>query len=94
MTGSQERIAALVRRGESEREDLAIAVLEARDEFERKRAMWRAASTVATGLAAAGAVAYRLFGKTSLAARLGRAATAVSLLVGLARGFQRVRRFW
>ena len=94
MTGSQERIAALVRRGESEREDLAIAVLEARDECERKRAMWRAASMVATGLAAAGAVAYRLFGKTSLAARLGRAATAVSLLVGLARGFQRVRRFW
>lgn len=94
MSGAQVRIAALVRRGESEREDLAAAVLEARDEIERRRAQWRAASMVATGLAAAGTVAYKLFGKASLAARLGRAASTVSLLVGLARGFQRIRRFW
>ncbi len=94
MSGPEERIAALVRRGESEREDLAIAVLEAHDEIERRRAQWKAASMIATGLAAAGTVAFKLFGKASLAARLGRAASAVSLLVGLARGFQRIRRFW
>ena len=94
MSGAQERIAALVRRGESQREDLAIAVLDARDEIERRRAQWKAASMIATGLAAAGTVAWKLFGKASLAARLGRAASAVSLLVSLARGFQRIRRFW
>ncbi len=94
MSGAQERIAALVRRGESQREDLAIAVLDARDEIERRRAQWKAASMIATGLAAAGTVAWKLFGKASLAARLGRAASAVSLLVGLARGIQRIRRFW
>jgi len=94
VSGAEERIAALVRRGESEREDLAIAVLDARDEIERRRAQWKAASMVATCLAVAGTVAWKLFGKASLAARLGRAASAVSLLVGLARGFQRIRRFW
>jgi hypothetical protein len=91
---AEERIAALVRRGESEREDLAIAVFEAREEIVRRRALWKAASLVATGLAVSGTVAWKLFGKTSLAARMGRAASAVSLLVGLARGFQRIRRFW
>ena len=94
MSGAQERIAALVSRGESEREDLAIAVFEAREEIVRRRAQWKAASLVATGLAVSGTVAWKLFGKTSLAARLGRAASAVSLLVGLARGYQRIRRFW
>lgn len=94
MSGAEERIAALLRRGESEREDLAIAVFEAREQIVRRRAQWKAASLVATGLAVSGTVAWKLFGKTSLAARLGRAASAVSLLVGLARGFQRIRRFW
>ena len=94
MSGAQERIAALMRRGESEREDLAIAVFEAREEIVRRRGQWKAASLVATGLAVSATVAWKLFGKTSLARRLGRAASAVSLLVGLARGYQRVRHFW
>jgi hypothetical protein len=94
MSGREDRIAALVRRGESEREDLVIAVTDAREEVELRRAQWKAASMVATGLAVAGSVAYKLFGKASLAGRLSRAASAVSLLVGLVRGFRKIRRFW
>jgi hypothetical protein len=94
MSSSDERIAALRARGESEREDLAMAVVEVRDEIERRRAQWKAASTIATALAIAASVAYKLFGKASIAARLTRAASAVSLVVGLARGFRRIRRFW
>ena len=94
MNGSQDRIAALVRRGESEREDLAIAVGDSREEIERRRSQWKAASTVATSIALAATVAYRLFGKASLASRLTRIASAASLVIGLARGFRRIRRFW
>lgn len=94
MSSSDERIAALRAQGESEREDLAMAVVEVRDEIERRRAQWKAASTIATALAITASVAYKLFGKASLAARLSRAASAVSLVVGLARGFRKIRRFW
>ena len=94
MNGSQDRIATLLRRGESEREDLAIAVADSREEIEKRRAQWKAASTIATSVAIAASVAYRVFGKTSLAARLTSIASAASLVVGLARGFRRIRRFW
>ena len=94
MSSSAERIAALRARGESEREDLAMMVVEIREEVELRRAQWKAASTIATILAVAASAAYKLFGKASLAARLSRAASAVSLVVGLARGFRKIRRFW
>ena len=94
MNGSADRIAALVRRGESEREDLAMAVADGREEIERRRAQWKAASIIATSIAVAATVAYRVFGKASLAARLSRIATAASLVIGLARGFRKIRRFW
>jgi hypothetical protein len=94
MNDSQERIAALLRRGESEREDLAIAVSEGREEIERRRTQWKAASMIATSIAVAASVAYQVFGKASLAARLSRIASAASLVIGLARGFRKIRRFW
>ncbi len=94
MTSREDRIAALVARGNKEREDLAAATIEIREEIERRKAQWKAASFLATGLAVTGTVVYRLFGKRSLAAQLGRAASVVSLLMGLARAFSRVRRFW
>ncbi len=94
MSKRQERIAALLSEAESERELLAKAVLEIRDEVEQRRTQWRVASLVAGGLAAAGTMAYKLFGKSSLSARLGRIATVASLAVGLLRGIGRVRRFW
>jgi hypothetical protein len=94
MTSREDRIAALVARGNQEREDLAAATIEIREEIERRKAQWKAASFLATGLAVTGTVVYRLFGKSSLAAQLGRAASVVSLLMGLARAFSRIRRFW
>jgi hypothetical protein len=94
MSQNRDRIALLVRQGESEREDLAIAVAEGREEIERRHSQWNAASMIATSIAVAATVAYRLFGKASLAARLSRIATAASLVIGLARGFRKIRRFW
>ena len=94
MKNREDRIAALVARGNQEREDLTAATIRMREELERRKAQWKAASFLATGLAVTGTVVYRLFGKTSLAAQLGRAASVVSLLMGLARAFSRIRRFW
>ncbi|HKF43504.1 MAG TPA: hypothetical protein VKG01_10425 [Thermoanaerobaculia bacterium] len=94
MSQNRDRIALLVRQGESEREDLAMAVADGREEIERRRAQWKAASMIATSIAVAASVAYRLFGKASLAARLSRIATAASLVIGLARGLRKIRRFW
>jgi hypothetical protein len=94
MTSREDRIAALVARGDQEREDLAAAIVEIRSEVERRRTQWKAASLLATGLAVTGTVVYRLFGKNSLSARLARGASVVSLVVGLARAAGRIRRFW
>jgi hypothetical protein len=93
MTGRAERMAELVRRGEEQRETLARETARASEEIERRRAQWKAASLLATGIAVAGTVAYKLFGKASLAARLSRAASIVSVAVGLLRAARRMRRF-
>jgi hypothetical protein len=94
MSESANRIAALVRRGESEREDLAMAVADGREEIERRRSQWKAASMIATSIAIAASVTYQVFGKASLAAKLARISSAASLVIGLARGFRKIRRFW
>jgi predicted alpha/beta-fold hydrolase len=91
MTGSEDRIAALVTRGRQEREELAAATIEIRAEVARRKAQWRAASLLATGIAVTGTVLYRLFGKNSLSAQLGRAASVVSLVMGLVRFLRRIR---
>jgi hypothetical protein len=94
MTEREERLAELVERGEREREALANATLEIRSEFERRRAQWKAASVFATGAAVVGTVAYKLFGRSSFSARLGRTASVVSLVLGLVRAAMKVRRFF
>jgi hypothetical protein len=94
MTSREDRIAALLARGGQEREDLAAATIEIRAEVVRRKAQWRAASFLATGLAVTGTVVYRLFGRNSLSAQLGRAASVASLVMGLFRFFQSIRRFW
>jgi predicted alpha/beta-fold hydrolase len=91
MTSSEDRIAALVTRGRQEREELAAATIEIRAEVARRKAQWRAASLLATGIAVTGTVLYRLFGKNSLSAQLGRAASVVSLAMGLVRFLRRIR---
>ncbi len=93
MSGRGARLAALIERGEDERGALALEAALARDEIDRRRAQWKAASLIATGIAVAGTVAYKLFGKASLARRLSSTASAVSLAVGLLRAFRSFRRF-
>ncbi len=93
MSAREERLAALIERGQEERRALALETALAREEIDRRRAQWKAASLIATGIAVAGTVAYKLFGKASLARRLSRAASAVSVAVGLLRALRSFRRF-
>jgi len=93
MTKREERIAALVVLGQEKREALRTVTFEIRDEVKRRRRQWKTASFLASGAAAVGTVAYRLFGRASFSARIGKAASVVSLLVGLFRAFQKIRRF-
>lgn len=94
MTKREERIAALVVQGQGKREAVVAATVEILEEVERRRRQWTTASYLASGAAALGTVAYKLFGRRSFSARIGRTASVVSLLVGLFRAFQKVRRFF
>jgi len=93
MTDREERLARLVERGRREREALESATLEIREELERRRAQWKTASVLATGAAMLGTVAYKLFGKSSYSARIGRGASVVSLILGLVRAALKIGRF-
>lgn len=88
-----ERLRELKRRGASERERLADTVAGVAAGVRQRRAVWKIAGLAATSIAAAGTAAYRLFGRSSPAARIGRAASATSILLALARAFLRIRRF-
>ena len=93
MSGPEERLEALRGRAAREREDLAEALAAVRDDADGFRQRWRLAGWAASGLAAAATAGWKLFGRNSLAARTGRVASWASLLIGLARGAQRIRRF-
>jgi hypothetical protein len=94
MNRPDERMEALRRRAAREREDLAEALASARDDVASFRNRWRFAGMAASGVAAVATAGWKLFGRNSLAARAGRIASAASLLLGIGRGVQRVRRFW
>jgi hypothetical protein len=91
---AQERLEALSRRAAMERQELSSALFEARNEASAFRDRWRYAGLAASGLAAAATAAWKLFGRNSLAARVGKIASAASLLIGVGRGVHNVRRFW
>lgn len=88
-----ERIAELSRRADRQREQLATSLSGVASDVREHRTRWKIAGMTATGVAAAGTAAYRLFGKSSPAARIGRAASATSILLGLGRAFLRLRKF-
>lgn len=94
MIGPEKRMDDLRRRAALEREDFAEALDTARDDLTSFRQRWRFAGWAASGLAAVATAGWKLFGRNSLAARAGRVASAASLLLGIGRGVQRVRRFW
>jgi hypothetical protein len=94
MNGHEQRLEALRLRAAGEREDLVEALGSARTSAEAFRQRWRFAGWAASGLAAAATMGWKLFGRNSLAAKAGRIASFASLLLGVGRGVQRVRRFW
>jgi len=90
----RDRLEGLRRRGEFERDVLAREVAGLRREIERVGSRWKTAGWIAGGLAAAWTVGHKLFGKHSLSAKLGRVASAASILFGLGRAVGRARKFW
>jgi hypothetical protein len=89
-----ERIDGLRRRGEFERDTLAREVAGLRDVIDEKRARWKTAGWIAGIAAAAWTIGYRLFGKNSLSARLGRMTSAAQLVFGLGRAIGKLRKPW
>ncbi len=94
MSKREEAIEGLRRRGEFERGTLAREAAELAGQVKRRRACWKAIGLAAGAAAAAGTVAYKLFGRSSLSARLGRLASAASILFSIGRAVVRARRFW
>ncbi len=93
MSEREERLAELSRRGAEEREILASALADVAGVVRSRRTAFRIAGMAATAVAAGGTAAWRLFGASSPAARIGRAASGASILLGLGRAFLRLRRF-
>ena len=89
-----DRIEGLRRRGEFERDVLSREVAGLRAEIDRTGARWKTAGWIAGGLAAAWTVGHKLFGKRSLAAKLGRISSAASLIFGIGRAVGRARKLW
>src|SRR4029453_1222386 len=85
MSDSHDRLEELSRRAARERETLASAPWETRLEVSAFSQRWRYAGLAASGLAAAGTAAWKLFGRNSLAAKAGKIASAASLLTGPGR---------
>ena len=85
-SSTREKLELLSRRAALEREQLASSLWETRVEVSAFRQRWRYAGLAASGLAAAGTAAWKLFGRNSFAAKAGRIASAASLLIGLGRG--------
>jgi hypothetical protein len=89
-----ERIEELRRQGERERAELAVELAALRHAFEERRRQLRFAGTAVTAIATAGTVLYKIFGRASLAYRVGRIATAAGVLFQLGRAAFKTKRFW
>jgi hypothetical protein len=88
-----DRLAELKRCAAEEREALAVAVEDIREEIERRKTRWKVFGALAGGAAAAGTIGWKLLGSSSPAARIGKAASVASVGLGVARGLIRLRRF-
>lgn len=89
----RKKLADLSRRAELQRAELTSALGDVALNVRDHRLRWKVAGMTATGIAAAGTAAYKLFGKASPAAQIGRAASAASIAIGLGRAFIRLRKF-
>jgi len=91
--GSRKKLTDLARRAELQREELTSALGDVAVNVRDHRLRWKVAGMTATAIPAAGTAAYKLFGKASPAAQIGRAASAASIAIGLGRAFLRLRKF-
>ena len=85
MSLREERLASLTARAEEERQALARAVADVRTRIEEKRERFTSIGFWTGTLVAGATSAYRLFGRNSLSARLGRWSTGTSIVVSLLR---------
>lgn len=85
MSLREERLASLSVRAVEEREALARAIADVRTRVDEKRERFTSMGFWMGTLVAGATSAYRLFGRNSLSARLGRWSTGTSILVSLLR---------
>lgn len=93
MKSDEGRLAELARRAERQRADLAGSLQEMAADVREQRVRWKTAGVAIATVVAAGTAAYKLFGRSSPAAQIGRAASAASILLGLGKAFVRLRKF-
>jgi hypothetical protein len=89
----EDRLAELARTAARQREELASALHDVVGNVRDHRLRWKLAGSAATAIAVAGTAAYKLFGKASPAAQIGRAASAASIALGVGKAFLRLRKF-
>lgn len=91
---ARERIEELRRRGEEERLALAGDLAGLRADYEARRSQIKFAGTAATVIATIGTVLFKLFGRTSVAYRVGKLASAAGVLFHIGRAAFRTRKLW
>jgi hypothetical protein len=89
-----DRIEGLRRRGEFERDTLAREIAGLRGAIDEKKARWKTIGWIVGIATAAGTVGYKLFGKNSLSAKIGRLTSAAQILFGLGRAVGKTRKYW
>jgi hypothetical protein len=92
VSAREERLAELSARAETERRDLAAAILDARERFEEKRERWTSFGFWGGMLAASATSAFRLMGRNTFSARLNRWSMLGSILVAVGRFLFRLFR--
>jgi hypothetical protein len=92
VSAREERLAELSAKAETERRDLAAAILDARERFEEKRRRWTSFGFWGGMLAASATSAYRLMGRNSFSARVNRWSMLGSILVAIGRFLFRLFR--
>jgi len=92
VNATSERIGELLARGEREREALSRELAGIRSELDERRSQLRFASGAVTVVATAATVLYKIFGRTSVAYRVGRFASAAEVLFQLGRAAFNLRR--
>ena len=91
---ARQRIEDFRLKGDAERHALAAEVAQLRADYEKRRSQIRFAGNAATVIATVGTVLFKLFGRTSVAYRVGKLASAAGVLLHIGRAAFRARKLW